>query len=218
MCAIGAGISTASSWLKPWTRAMSDAFQLKARCVCSAAFGVPVEPEVNSTSATSDGRTPLLPTSTGAPPSFATSAAGSEMVSASSSSVSAGFTWARAAATSAVPNECSTGAATAPNRQQARGRTAAARLLGTCQATASPLCTPLARKPPATRATTSFMAAGDRRAVPSTTSPPCVLSNASSVGPDHGPPAARYRRAWLGTQVARRRAVTAGHHNRPQLT
>ena len=50
----------------------------------------------------------------------------------------AGSIWPRAASTSAAPNECSTGAATAPMRQQARVRTAAARLLGTCQATAWP--------------------------------------------------------------------------------
>ena len=69
MWAIGAGISTASAGPRPCTRAMRPAFQLKARWVWSTAFGTPVEPEVNRTSATSEGRPAPPPTGTGAPPS-----------------------------------------------------------------------------------------------------------------------------------------------------
>ena len=142
MWAIGAGISTASAGPRPWTRAISEAFQLRPRCVCSTALGIPVEPEVKRTSATSEGWLGKAPEGTGAPPTASASAAGSEKASGPISSTSAGSIWPSAAATSAAPNECRTGAATAPMRQQARVRTAAARLLGTCQATASPRRTP----------------------------------------------------------------------------
>ena len=56
MWAIGAGISTASAGPRPWTRAINEAFQLRPRCVCRTALGIPVEPEVNRTRATSEGR------------------------------------------------------------------------------------------------------------------------------------------------------------------
>ena len=81
MWAIGAGISTASPAPRPCTCAMSDAFQLRPRCVCSTALGTPVEPEVNNTRATSEGRTPLDPAATGGPPSAASSAEGSDSAS-----------------------------------------------------------------------------------------------------------------------------------------
>ena len=93
--------------------------------------------------------------------------------------------------TSAAPNECRTGAATAPMRQQARVRTAAARLLGTCQATASPRRTPRSRRPPATVATSASASAAESRVAPSTTSPPCAVSRASRVGTSQGPPGRR---------------------------
>ena len=150
MWAIGAGISTASAGPRPWTRAINEAFQLRPRWVCSTALGIPVEPEVNRTRATSEGWLGKAPEGTGAPPTASASAAGSEKASVPSSSTSAGSIWSRAAVTSAAPNECRTGAATAPMRQQARVRTAAARLLGTCHATASPRRTPRSRSPPAT--------------------------------------------------------------------
>ena len=41
MWAIGAGISTASDGPRPCTRAISDAFQLRPRWVCSTALGMP---------------------------------------------------------------------------------------------------------------------------------------------------------------------------------
>ena len=191
MCAMGAGMRTASWRPSPWTCAMSDAFQLRPRCECRTAFGLPVEPEVKSTRAMSEGRLPPVPVGTGSPPSCASSATGSDIVSDFRSRVRTGSTCARAAATSALPKECSTGHATAPSLQQARGSTAAARLFGTRQATASPRRTPLARKPPATRPTRSFIAPGDSRVSPSTTSPPCALSSVSRVGTSHGPPARR---------------------------
>ena len=76
MWAIGAGISTASLGPSPWTRAISVAFQLSARCVCSTALGTPVEPEVNSTRATSEGRLGELPAATGGPPRASVRATG----------------------------------------------------------------------------------------------------------------------------------------------
>ena len=79
MWAIGAGISTASAGPSPWTRAISEAFQLRPRWVWSTALGIPVEPEVNRTKATSDGAAAeRRPTGTGAPPTASASAAGSE--------------------------------------------------------------------------------------------------------------------------------------------
>ena len=59
MWAMGAGIRTASSAPSPCTCAMSEAFQLSPRCVCSTALGTPVEPEVKRTRATSEGRVAL---------------------------------------------------------------------------------------------------------------------------------------------------------------
>ena len=75
----------------------------------------------------------------GAPPRASASAAGSEIASGASSTTSAGSICAEGRLdVSRRPKEWSNGAATAPMRQQARVSTAAARLLGTCQATASP--------------------------------------------------------------------------------
>ena len=65
MCAIGAGMRTASREPRPWTPAISVAFQLRPRWVWRTALGVPVEPEVKRMTARSDGRTPLVPTGTG---------------------------------------------------------------------------------------------------------------------------------------------------------
>ena len=111
------------------------------------------------------------------------------------------------------------GAATAPMRQQARVRTAAARLLGTCQATASPR-----------RDAALAQAAGDRghqrlglgagragchRRRPRRRAP--RAARRVSARPT-GRRVAGSARAWLGTQVGRRRAVTAGHHTRAPLT
>ena len=79
MWAIGAGISTASAEPSPWTLAISEAFQLRPRCVCSTALGIPVEPEVKRTSATSEGALGKVPQGTGAPPTASASAAGSEI-------------------------------------------------------------------------------------------------------------------------------------------
>ena len=191
MCAIGAGMSTASAAPRPCTRAMREAFQLSPRCVCRTAFGTPVDPEVNRTSATSEGRLGEVPAPTAGPPSERANASGSEMASAASSTTRAGSIWPSAPSISAGPNECSSGAATAPRRQQARVRTAAARLLGTCQATASPRPTPRPRNPPATVATSASMAAAPRRVSPSTTSPPWSVASASSVGTSQGPPGLR---------------------------
>ena len=191
MWAIGAGIRTASPVPSPWTRAISEAFQLRPRCVCRTALGTPVEPDVKRTSATSEGRLGKVPVRTGSPPTASASAAGSEKASVSSSRTSAGSICPSAASTSAAPKECRTGAATAPIRQQARVRTAAARLLGTCQATASPRRTPRCRRPPATVATSASASPADSRVAPSTTSPPCVVSRVSSVGTSHGPPGCR---------------------------
>ena len=64
MCAIGAGMRTASGEPRPWTPAISVAFQLRPRWVWRTALGVPVEPEVKRMTARSDGRTPLVPTGT----------------------------------------------------------------------------------------------------------------------------------------------------------
>ena len=156
MWAIGAGISTASAGPRPCTRAINEAFQLRPRWVCSTALGTPVEPEVNRTRATSEGWLGKAPAGTGAPPTASAQRGGvGERRRGRAPATSAGSIWPRAAATSAAPNECRTGAATAPMRQQARVRTAAARLLGTCQATASPRRTPRARRPPATVATSA---------------------------------------------------------------
>ena len=175
---------------------MSEAFQLSPRWVCSTALGTPVEPEVKRTSATSEGRVALgAGRGTGAPPERL----GERRRDPTAASVAELDHEPRArpgpsaSSTSAAPNECSTGAATAPSRQQARVSTAAARLLGTCQATASPRRTPRARRPPATAATRASAWAAESRVSPSTTSPPprAVESSASSVGTSHGPPGRR---------------------------
>ena len=97
MWAIGAGISTASAGPRPWTRAINEAFQLRPRWVCSTALGIPVEPEVNRTRATSEGWLGKAPEGTGAPPTASASAAGSEKASVSSSSTRAGSIWSSAA-------------------------------------------------------------------------------------------------------------------------
>ena len=192
MWAIGAGTRTASTPESPWTRVINDAFQLKPRWVCSTALGMPVEPEVNRTSATSDGLTAPLPsTETGDPPNESASAAGEESTSGPSSKTSAGSIWARAPSTSAAPKVWRSGAATAPNRQHARMSTAAARLFGTCHATAAPFVAPRARKPPAIVATSASASAADRRVSPSTISPPCAEMSRSSVGTSQGPPGRR---------------------------
>ena len=107
------------------------------RWVCSTALGVPVDPEVNRATATSDGRMPREPTGAGAPRQLVQGRRVREGRRVDLQH-EGGSIWPRAASTSAAPKECRTGAATAPMRQQARVSTAAARLLGTCQATASP--------------------------------------------------------------------------------
>ncbi len=63
--AMGAGISTASRFPRPWTRTIKVAFQLSPRWVWSTALGVPVEPEVKRTTATSEGRRAHEPGATG---------------------------------------------------------------------------------------------------------------------------------------------------------
>ncbi len=191
MCAIGAGMSTASAGPSLCTRAISAAFQLRPRWVCSTALGTPVEPEVKRTRATSEGRLGPDPRATGGPSSAPASASGSDRAWAGSSTTRAGSTWARASSTSDGPNECSTGAATAPMRQQARVSTAAARLLGTCHATTWPRRTPRRRSPPATVATSASACAAESLVAPSTTSPPWAAISASSVGASHGPPGRR---------------------------
>ena len=108
MWAIGAGMSTASVGPSPCTRAINEAFQLNPRWVWSTAFGTPVEPDVNRTRATSEGRLATAPAGTGAPPTASASAAGSENAAGSSSRTRAGSIWPRAAATSAAPKVCRT--------------------------------------------------------------------------------------------------------------
>ena len=76
--AIGAGINTASEGASECTRVVSDAFQLSPRWVCSTALGVPVEPDVNSTNATSESRAGQVSAGTGSPPRASASAAGSD--------------------------------------------------------------------------------------------------------------------------------------------
>ena len=118
--AIGAGINTASAGPSPCTRVISAAFQLSPRWVCSTALGVPVEPDVNSTNATSEVRAGHAAAGTGSPPRASASAAGSDSAllvelddEARPDLGQRGFDLGR-------PKECSTGAATAPRRQQAR--------------------------------------------------------------------------------------------------
>ncbi|MGA2473570.1 MAG: hypothetical protein ABSG39_08755 [Acidimicrobiales bacterium] len=191
MCAIGAGMSTASAGPRLCTPAISEAFQLSPRWVCSTALGTPVEPEVNRTSATSAGLLGQEPVPTGAPPRASARAPGSEMASGARSTTSAGSICPRTPATSADPKEWRTGAATAPMRQQARVSTAAARLFGTCQATASPCVTRRSLSPPATVATSASAWEAESRVSPSTTSPPWAEISASSVGTSQGPPGRR---------------------------
>ena len=139
MCAIGAGMSTASSGPRPCTPAIKVAFQLSPRLRVQHRLGDtgraggeqdqrhvggPAGARRRSDRARPRGRRPAR--------------RGRRSRRAASSTTSAGSICPRAAATSAAPKEWRTGAATAPMRQQARVSTAAARLLGTCQATASP--------------------------------------------------------------------------------
>ena len=192
MWAMGAGISTASDRPSPCTRAISAAFQLSPRCVCSTALGTPVEPEVKRTSATSEGRLGRDPLATGAPPSVAASAAASDSASGASSTTRAGSTWARARSTSAGPNECSTGrrhGADAPTGPGQHRRGQAVRHLP--RHGVAPAARPRSASPPATKATSASASAADRRVAPSTTSPPWAEINASSVGTSHGPPGRR---------------------------
>ena len=189
--AIGAGISTASAGPSPCTRVISAAFQLSPRWVCSTALGVPVEPDVNSTNATSEVRAGQAAAGTGSPPRASVSAVGSDRASCSSSTTRRGPTWVSAASTSERPKECSTGAATAPRRQHALVSTMAARLLGSCQATVSPGRTPRVRRPPETVATSALAPAALSRASPSTTSPAWAVRSASRVGTSQAAPGCR---------------------------
>ena len=129
-----------------------------------------------------------------------------------------GSIWASAAVDVGAPKECRTGAATAPMRQQARGRTAAARLLGTCQATASPAAHPpgvQAAGHPAPRGRSGRRARAE--SAPSTTSPPWALSSASRVGTvpgTAGPAVARGpARAprWVGGGPSRQGTLPGPH-------
>ena len=86
MWAIGAGISTASAGPRPCTRAISVAFQLSPRCVCSTALGMPGrargeqdERDVGGPAGRRRRRPPA------APPTASASAAGSEIASGASS-------------------------------------------------------------------------------------------------------------------------------------
>ena len=144
MWAMGAGMSTASAGPRP--------------CTLRHERGLPAQPAVRVQHRLGDaGRAggeqdqrhvggPAAATgpagTTAGRPATSASAAGSEMASGASSRTSAGSIWASAPSTSAAPKEWSTGAATAPMRQQARVRTAAARLFGTCHATAAPCVAP----------------------------------------------------------------------------
>ena len=187
MWAIGAGIRTASAGPRPCTRAISDAFQLRPRWVCRTALGTPVEPEVKRTSATSEGRLGEAPDGTGGAADGLGERHGVgkgvrlDLQLRAPGRSGRGPLSRRRRRTSAGP-----GAATAPMRQQARVRTAAARLLGTCQATAWPRRTPRGSQSAGDHRHECVGLGADRRVAPSTTSPPCAVSRASSVGTSQG--------------------------------
>ena len=98
--AIGAGIRTASAGPSPCTRAINDAFQLSPRWVCRTALGIPVDPDVKRTNATSEGALGSAPAGTGhlRPPPPAPQ--GRRTRRARISRTRAGSIWPRAAATS----------------------------------------------------------------------------------------------------------------------
>ena len=189
MWAMGAGISTASAGPRPCTRAISDAFQLSPRCVCSTALGIPVEPEVNRTSATSEGwlgdgpgRHRRRPDGVGERDRVR-ERLGRELdhergVDLAERPLDVG----RA---ERVQDGRGHGADAPAGPGQDGGGQAVGHLPG--HGLAPP--TPLSRRPPATVATSASAAAADSRVAPSTISPPWAEIRASSVG--HVPGTAR---------------------------
>ena len=147
MWASGAGISTASSGPSPCTSVISRAFHARPRWVWSAAFGVPVEPDVNSTTATSRGR--AAGSCTGGRRSRR-----SRSSSGPSATISRGLSVASARSTSAATREVVDGrggGADAPAGEVEESRRL--REFGSCHATTSPRPTPCARSAPASAAT-----------------------------------------------------------------
>ena len=121
--------------VSPWTCAMSDAFQLSPRCVCSTALGTPVDPEVNKTRATSAGPAGESVAATGGPAEqHAPSASGSERASGARSSTRPGSTCPRAPATSAAPRSATAG----PPRPRGASRPGPARQPPGCWGPARP--------------------------------------------------------------------------------
>ncbi len=118
MCASGAGISTESVAASRCASAMTRALYARPRCVWSAALGPPVEPEVNSTTPTSEPR--AAERSADAP---ASSSATNRLLGPRTSSVARNTAGSRVASipsTSAGPARWWIGPAIAPSRQHAR--------------------------------------------------------------------------------------------------
>ena len=89
---------------------------------------------------------------------------------------------------SASPAAGWTGTATAPSRQQARKRSAAARPLGSCQATASPRRTPARRRRPARPSTAEASSRRPAGASPSTTRWRAAAARTESSGVERAHP------------------------------
>ena len=195
-CASGAGMRIASSGASSWALIITCVLYASPRCVWSAAFGAPLEPDVNSATARSLGRAADRVTGAPASSSFGSRALGPRTSSGGSHTRASSEPSMRS--TSAGPAWWWIGAAIAPSRQHARYSTTASCQFGDCHATTSRRRTPAARRPPASAAIRPSSAVPSRRtpAESSTTRSPSArraasVTTASSVGMSHGPPGAR---------------------------
>ena len=182
-------------------RAIRRAFQLRPRCVCSTALGVPVEPEVKRTTRHVGRPDRLGPP---APPVAANATAArrireraSRPTSTNSGRVDLGQRGDRPRPAEGVQERCGD----RPDAPAGAGRTAAARLFGSCQATASPRRDPRARRPPATGATRSRRPGAEPRVPVDHVAAVAERERRAWGRPTDRPAGGRWR-ARCGTQVA----------------
>ena len=194
MWAIGAGMSTASDGPSPWTRAISVAFQLRPRCVCSTALGIARrargeqdQRDVGGPAGTGAGRRP------GAPPDGVGQRGGvGERRRARARATSAGSICAEGrldvGRAEGVQDRRRHRADAPAGPGQDGGGQAVGHLPGHGVA---PSRRPAPAARPATAATSASAWAAESRVSPSTISPPWAASSASRVGTSQGPPGRR---------------------------
>ncbi len=203
MWASGAGMSTASLGRRPWASAMVRALPASPRWVWSTTFGSPVEPEVNSATATSaplatlsrTGAWVIRSTHSGLAAPTVSAPGRSPRVEPGPASTRRGSREPTMPATSAGPTWWWMGTATAPRRQQARNNKTASTRLGSCHTTASRRRTPAARSPPANASTLESTAAVSSSTEESASAVPsgrgAMPASPSSVGTSQAPPGRR---------------------------